>query len=119
MNEQELKIRIDTRYNRICIHRKTLRAIGDPYFIHLGYHVETKELMVLGTWIDDRRSIRVRLTGDGSFNINSKGLIDGIRSVSHILQDNSSFLLTGKKAENLPAVSFSLADISPTSEGEK
>ena len=58
--EQELKIRISTRYNRICIHRKTMKAIGDPTYIHLGYRSDTKELMVLGTWVDDRKSIRVR-----------------------------------------------------------
>ena len=85
MSEQELTIRIDTRYNRFCIHRKTLRAIGDPAFVCLGYRAQTKELMLLGTWTDERGSIRVRYDGSGSFYINSKGLIEGIRCVSNIL----------------------------------
>ena len=110
MSEQELTIRIDTKYNRFCIHRKTLKAIGNPAFVHLGYRADTKELMVLGTWVDDRRSIRVRYTGSGSFYINSKGLIEGIRSVSQILLKEGSYIVAGEKADQLPAISFSLAD---------
>lgn len=118
MNEQELTIRIDARYNRICIHRKTLKAIGDPKFVHLGYHAKTKELMVLGTWVDDRRSIRVRFDGAGSFYINSKGLIEGIRSVSQIMMEDTSYLVKGKKTDQLPAISFSLSDVVTISETE-
>lgn len=118
MNEQELTIRIDARYNRICIHRKTLKAIGDPTFVHLGYHAKTKELMVLGTWVDDRKSIRVRFDGAGSFYINSKGLIEGIRSVSQIMMEDTSYLVKGKKTDQLPAISFSLSDAVTISETE-
>ena len=109
MNEHDLTIRIDTKYNRFCIHRKTMKAIGEPTFVHLGYRAETMELMLLGTWIDDRKSIRVRYTG-GSFYINSKGLIEGIRSVSNILERNGSYIASGEKADGLPAISFPLAD---------
>ena len=110
MSEQELTIRIDTRYNRFCIHRKTLRAIGDPAFVCLGYRAQTKELMLLGTWTDERGSIRVRYDGSGSFYINSKGLIEGIRSVSKILLNDGSYIVTGEPAGKMPALSFSLAD---------
>ena len=110
MSEQELKIRISTRYNRICIHRKTMKAIGDPTYIHLGYRSDTKELMVLGTWVDDRKSIRVRYTASGSFYINSKGLIEGIRSVSNILTEDGSYVVAGRKAEQFPAISFPLGE---------
>ena len=99
MSEQELKIRISTRYNRICIHRKTMKAIGDPTYIHLGYRSDTKELMVLGTWVDDRKSIRVRYTASGSFYINSKGLIEGIRSVSSILTEDGSYVVAGSSVK--------------------
>ena len=109
MSDQELTIRIDTRYNRFCIHRKTLKAIGNPTYIHLGYRADMKELMVLGTWVDDRKSIRVRYTGSGSFYINSKGLIEGVRSVSHILLEDGSYIVAGKKVDHFPAISFSLA----------
>lgn len=118
MNEQDFTMRIDTRYNRICIHRKTLKAIGDPTFIHLGYHAKTKELMVLGTWIDDRKSIRVRFDNSGSFYINSKGLIEGIRSVGKILMEDASYIAVGEKADNLPAITFSLSDAATISDTE-
>jgi len=117
MSEQELKIRISTRYNRICIHRKTMKAIGDPTYIHLGYRSDTKELMVLGTWVDDRKSIRVRYTASGSFYINSKGLVEGIRSVSQVLLGDGSYIVTGEKADHIPAISFPLADAELSSEG--
>lgn len=110
MDGQEYTIRIDTKYSRICIHRKTLNAIDNPRFIHLGYQSKTKELMILGTWVDDRKSIRVRYNSSGSFYINSKGLIEGIRSVSNILLDDASYLAAGKKADSLPAISFSLSE---------
>lgn len=110
MSEHALTIRIDTRYNRFCIHRKTLKAIGNPAFVHLGYRADTKELMIIGTWLDDRRSIRVRYDKSGSFYINSKGLIEGIRSVSQILLGDGSYSVSGEKADQLPAISFPLAD---------
>lgn len=117
MSEQDLTMRIDTRYNRICIHRKTLKAIGNPAFVHLGYRADTKELMVLGTWIDDRKSIRVRYTGSGSFYINSKGLIEGIRSVSQILLKDDSYIVAGVKSDRLPAISFCLTEAFISPEG--
>lgn len=110
MSGNELTIRVDTKYNRFCIHRKTMKAIGEPTFVHLGYRAETMELMLLGTWVDDRKSIRVRYNGDGSFYINSKGLIDGIRCVSHVLEKDGSYIATGERADGLPAISFPLAE---------
>ncbi|MBE6045576.1 MAG: hypothetical protein E7221_02620 [Clostridiales bacterium] len=117
MSEHELTIRIDTRYNRFCIHRKTLKAIGNPAFVHLGYRADTKELMIIGTWLDDRRSIRVRYDTAGSFYINSKGLVEGIRSVSQVLLGDGSYIVTGEKADHIPAISFPLADAELSSEG--
>ena len=108
MEGQELTIRIDPRYYRICIHRKTLKAIGNPKYIHFGYLAKTKELMILGTWIDDRRSVRVRFNNKGSFFVTSKALIEGIREVSKILLEDTSYLITGKRVEHIPAISFSL-----------
>ena len=35
-SELELGLRLDTKYNRIYIHRATLKAIGNPEFVTLG-----------------------------------------------------------------------------------
>ena len=70
-SSKDLSLRIDVCNHRICIHRSTLREIGDPEFIHLGVHPGTTNLIILGTWVDERRAIRVRFTKGGSFFVNS------------------------------------------------
>lgn len=34
--ENELGLRISAKYNRIYVHRTTLKAIGNPEFVSLG-----------------------------------------------------------------------------------
>ena len=36
--DNELGMRISAKYNRIYIHRTTLKAMGDPAFVSLGMH---------------------------------------------------------------------------------
>ena len=74
MTENELTLRIDTKYNRISIHRKTIAAIGDPTFIHFGYEPKLKSLMILGTWVDDTGAVRVSLTVPALFISTAKDL---------------------------------------------
>lgn len=115
--EKRLSLRVDSRNYRICIHRSTLREIGEPAFIHLGVHPDTMSLIVLGTWIDERRAIRVRFSKGGSFFVNSKPLIAGIQSSAHLLEVPGSYLLKGKKIGSIPAIAFSLRDIEIEDEG--
>lgn len=121
-SEGELTIRIDTRYNRIHLHRQTLKAIGNPEFVHLGYLARTKSLMVLGTWVNEQKAIRLRFTTSGSCYVHSKKMIEGIRSVSGVLMEQGSYLLhAGELADKVPAVSFPLekAEIVLGEESEK
>ena len=105
----ELTIRIDTRYNRIHLHRQTLKAIGNPEFVHLGYLARTKSLMVLGTWVNEQKAIRLRFAVSGACYVHSKKMIEGIRSVSGVLMEQGSYLLhAGDLADKVPAVSFPL-----------
>ena len=110
-SEKDLSLRIDVRNHRICIHKGTLREIGDPAFIHLAVHPVSMTLVVLGTWVDERRAIRVRFTKAGSFLVHSKPLIEGIRSLAHFPETKNSCLIKGKKIGSIPAISFSLRDI--------
>ena len=107
-SEKDLSLRIDVRNHRICIHKATLREIGNPAFIHLGVHPKTMNLIILGTWADERRAIRVRFTKAGTFYIHSKPLIEGIRRIARFQETKRSCLLKGKKIESIPAISFSL-----------
>ena len=113
-----LKLRIDTRYSRFYIHKQTLKAIGDPEFIHWGYQPKTKTLMLLGTWVDERNAIRLRFTKGGSCFVHSKALVEGIRRVSGVLTGEHSYLLAGKLEGSMPAVSFCLEEAKVVPEGK-
>ena len=54
--DNELGLRISAKYNRIYIHRTTLKAMGDPAFVSLGIHPQSKKLVVLAA----RRQQRMR-----------------------------------------------------------
>ena len=115
--DNKLPIRINTEYCRISINRKTIAAIGDPTFIHLGYDPDIKSLMILGTWVDDTKAVRVTFTRSGSFYIYSKKLIEGIRQVGNVMTYPGSYLLYGIKIKNAPAISFCLADADKMCDG--
>ncbi|MBQ8306791.1 MAG: hypothetical protein IJX90_11315 [Blautia sp.] len=95
----DVKLRIDTRYFRMCIHRQALKAIGDPLFLHFGYAPETTRLLIVGSWVDDRKSVRVRYDNSGSVYVFSKPLLQGIRQVSHVLMDRASYIVEGTAQE--------------------
>ena len=112
----EIKLRIDTRYSRICIHRQALKAIGDPPFLSFGYQPEELCLMIMGSWVDDRKSVRVRYDNSGSVYVFSKPLIQGIRQVSHILMESGSYLVDGKAWETNHILLFPLKEAKILSE---
>ena len=104
----DLSIRIDTRYNRIHLHKNTLKAIGDPEYIHLGYQPKIKTLMILGTWVNEQKAVHLRFNKMGSCYVHSKAMIEGIRRTSHVLTGKCSYLLHGEMSGEFPAVCFPL-----------
>jgi len=112
----DVKLRVDTRYFRFCIHRQALKAIDEPPFLIFGYLPEEQRLMVMGTWIDDRKSVRVRYDNSGSVYICSKPLIQGIRQVSHILMATGSYLAEGEARAADHILIFALEDAKVISE---
>lgn len=106
----DIKMRIDTRHFQLSIHRQALKAIGNPPFVNLGYQPETMQLMIMGTWLDDRKSVRVRFTKGGSNFICSKPLLQGIREVSHILKETGSYIVEGETIESKGILIFPLKD---------
>ena len=104
----DVKLRIDTRYYRICIHRQALKAIGNPTFLNFGCDPDTMRLLVVGSWVDDRKSVRVRYNKSGSVYVYSKPLLQGIREVSHILMEEASYLVAGEAREDERILIFPL-----------
>lgn len=107
-NMNNIKIRIDTKHYTLSIHRKALKAVGDPPFINFGYQPETMQLLIMATWLDDRKSVRSRINSGGSNSIYSKSLLQGIRQVSHILMDSGSYLVEGEAIDSQGLLIFPL-----------
>ena len=105
-----VKLRIDTRYFRMCIHRYALKIIGDPPFLNFGYDPESMRLVVIATWEDDHKSFRVRYDNSGSVYIHSKTLLVGIRKVSHILMEKGSYLVEGEVWRDKKMIVFPLQE---------
>lgn len=70
--DNELGLRISAKYNRIYIHRTTLKAMGDPAFVSLGIHPQSKKLVVLAAREATADALRVRCWEDNSFCICKK-----------------------------------------------
>ena len=117
-SEPELGLRLDTRYNRICIHRATLKAIGNPEYVVLGIHPKGRKLVVLPSAADAPDSIRVRYAEDNPCCIRSKPLLDGIRTVAPQLDRVRSYLLQGKLLAGQLAVSFDMNEAETIEEAE-
>ena len=77
-SEPELGLRLDTRYNRIHIHRATLKAMGNPEYVVLGIHPKGRKLVMLPSAENVPDALRVRYAEDNTFCIHSKSNIHTI-----------------------------------------
>ncbi len=107
-NGQKLTILINTKYARITIHRHTLKALGDPAYIHWGYHPQNKVLLLFGNGNGMSNVLKVYFTQKGTCYIHSKALIEGLHRASGAMPVQGSYLLLGKMDEKLSAISFPL-----------
>ena len=102
---------ISAKYNRIYIHRTTLKAIGNPDFVSLGIHPQSKKLVVLAAEEGTADALRVRCWEDNSFCIQSKVLLDGICTVAPQIGEQDSCLLHGRLMKEQNAAAFDMNDI--------
>ena len=116
--ENELGLRISAKYNRIYVHRATLKAIGNPEFVSLGIHPQSKKLVVLAAEEGTADALRVRCWEDNSFCIQSKVLLDGIRTVAPQIGAQDSCLLHGRLLKEQNAAAFDMNDIEMIMETE-
>lgn len=114
--EIELGLRIDAKYYRLCIHRATLKAIGNPEFVSLGIHPESGKLVILAAAADEKDVIRVQYSDENTFCVHSKVLLDGIRTVAPQIRAQDSCLLHGKLLKEPCAVAFDMNNIETMSE---
>lgn len=116
--ENELGVRISAKYNRIYVHRTTLKAIGSPEFVSLGIHPKSKKLVVLAAKECDKEAMRVRYTEDNMFCIYSKVLLEGICTVTPQIGAQDSCLLHGRLLKEQNAAAFNMNDIEIITEAE-
>ena len=116
--ENELGVRISAKYNRIYVHRTTLKAIGSPEFVSLGIHPKSKKLVVLAAKECDKEAMRVRYTEDNMFCIYSKVLLEGICTVTPQIGAQDSCLLHGRLLKEQNAAAFDMNDIENITEAE-
>lgn len=107
-NGHQLTILINTKYARITIHRHTLRSLGDPAYIHWGYHPHNKVLLLFGNGNGRRNALKVYFTKKGACYIHSKALIEGLRRTSGTMSVQGSYLLSGEMDARLSVISFPL-----------
>lgn len=117
-SELELGLRLDTKYNRIYIHRATLKAIGNPAFVVLGIHPKGQKLVVLPSTANAPDAIRARYAEDNTCCIHSKLLLDGIRTVAPQFDQPRSYLLRGKLLTGQLAAAFDMNDAETITEAE-
>ena len=116
--ENELGLRIDAKYNRIYIHKATLKSIGDPEFVSLGINPDKKKLVVLVSAAKAKNAIRVQDAEDNTFFVQSKVLLDGIRTVVPQIGAQDSCLLYGTLLKERNAVAFDMNHIRKIAEAE-
>ena len=110
-DKDNLYIRIDVRYFRISFHKATLESIGNPEYIRVGYHPKTKRIVILNAGENIERAVRIRFKKDGPGYVHSKWLLSEIREADSVLTEDGSYLLKGRRLENIPAVLFPLENI--------
>ncbi len=116
--DNELGLRISAKYNRIYVHRTTLKAIGNPEFVSLGIHPQSKKLVLLAAEECDKDAMRIRYTADNVFCIYSKVLLDGICTLAPQVGAQDSCLLHGRLMKEQNAASFDMNDIETITEAE-
>lgn len=116
--ENELGLRISAKYNRIYVHRATLKAIGNPEFVSLGINPQSRKLVLLAAGEDEKDALRVRCAEDNTFCIHSKVLLDGICTVAPQIGAQCSCLLHGKLLKEQNAAAFDMNDIEMITEAE-
>lgn len=94
MNE-ELRLWIGTKWNKIKIHKSTIRALGDPKYIRIGINVAKGQIVLKGSSEMEKGALQV----DYSEYLNSKGLVEGLRKYVSPLDLEKTYSLKGQMVD--------------------
>ena len=104
---------IDLKKNRIRIYKRTLYAIGDPRFILLLVNPEDRSIVILSSNEKDQRAFRIpqmRNPDKQYIELNSKALVQNLRSMCQDWMDNRVYRIIGGVFENEGIVKFCISE---------
>lgn len=108
-------IRIDLRRYRIIITKKAHRLMGEPKYILLLVNPDERTLAIIHSDETERRAHHIRKSKCGEIELNSKGLLKTMLSLSDNWQDNYSYKIYGTVSEGDNIMKFNIDDAVLTS----
>ena len=113
--ESPVVLTIDTKKNRLRIHKASLHKIGDPMFIQLL--VNPVDMLVAIRGMDQEYSCdqthRVRLVVHDSYEIYSKHFVESLCSLKGIQTPGKIYRLDGSVYKNARILLFPLNTLRP------
>lgn len=102
---------VDMKKNRIRVHQKTLRALGDPGFLLLIINPEEHTLGIKRSTLDDKRAHRVhKSTVKKDCELYSKSLMSAFRELCPDWDGRKSYRIDGEIITGENMAVFSMKD---------
>jgi hypothetical protein len=111
-------ILIDLKKDRIRIYKRTLHAIGNPQYILLLVNPEDRTIVILRSDRSDQRAFHLPQARPGDrlcVELNSKALVQNLRSMCDDWIDAYSYRIYGEIVKNEGAVQFRISESVSTS----
>ena len=110
---QEVSITVDLKKFRFRVHRRTLRALGDPSAVQLMFDPDKKAIMLFAAqnstaFGQEEKVVFDKPGNDGTFQLYSMGLIRKIQAIVSGLEDETTYYLSGRLIASLNAAYFPL-----------
>ncbi len=104
---------VDLKKFRIRIHKKTLRALGDPPAIQLMFDPERKAILLIAAhsstaFGQEEKVVFDKPGHDGSFQLYSMALIQKMQAIVPSLESKTTYCLFGRLIASLHAAYFPL-----------
>ena len=114
MSNPEFSMTIDMKWNRIRIHKRTIRAIGSPGKVLLLVNPAERAIILTGTTKDDpagHAPSQASVRNGKSFELHSKPLITQLGTLFPAFSSDRVYRFIGKIADSEKIVRFSADDV--------